>query len=65
MGGTAVRRIVKETVEILWEELHPLHLPLSITESLKKTMQMNLKMSGTFLMSFVVGWQTYLYSLSY
>ena len=35
MGDTTVGRIVNETLEILWEELHPLHLPLSITESLK------------------------------
>ena len=35
MGDTTVRRIVKETVEILWEELHPLHMPLPTTESLK------------------------------
>jgi len=28
MGDTTVGRIVKETVEILWEELHPLHMPL-------------------------------------
>jgi len=35
MGGTTVRRIVKETVEILWEELHPLHIPPPTTESLK------------------------------
>jgi len=27
--------IAKETVEILWEELHPLHMPLPTTESLK------------------------------
>jgi hypothetical protein len=36
MGDTVVGRIVKETVEILWEELHPLHMPLPTTESLKK-----------------------------
>jgi hypothetical protein len=30
-----LERIVKETVEILWEELHPLHMPLPTTESLK------------------------------
>jgi len=35
MGDTTVRRTVKETVEILWEELHPLHMPLLTTESLK------------------------------
>jgi len=35
MGDTIVRRIVKKTVEILWEELHPLHMPLPTTESLK------------------------------
>jgi len=35
MGETTVGRIVKETVEILWEELHPLHMPLPTTESLK------------------------------
>jgi len=35
MGDTTVGRIVKETVEILWEELHPLHMPLPTTESLK------------------------------
>ena len=35
MGDTAFRRIVKETVEILWEELHRLHMPLSTTECLK------------------------------
>ena len=35
MGGTTVGRIVKETVEVLWEELHPLHMPLPTTESLK------------------------------
>ena len=33
MGDTTVGRIVKETVEILWEELHPLHMPLPTTES--------------------------------
>jgi len=55
MGGTTVGRIVKKTVEVLWEELHPLHTSLPTTESLKKkTVQMNLKMSGTFLMSLVV-----------
>ena len=35
MGDTTVGRIVKETVDILWEELHPLHMPLPTTESLK------------------------------
>jgi len=35
MGDTTVGRIVKETVEILWEELHPLHMPVPTTESLK------------------------------
>jgi hypothetical protein len=35
MGDTTVRRIVKERVEILWEELHPLHMPLPTTESLR------------------------------
>ena len=35
MGDTTVGREVKETVEILWEELHPLHMPLPTTESLK------------------------------
>jgi len=35
MGDTTVGRLVKETVEILWEELHPLHMPLPTTESLK------------------------------
>jgi len=35
IGDTTVRRIIKETVEILWEELHPLHMPLPTTESLK------------------------------
>jgi len=35
MGDTTVGRIVKETDEILWEELHPLHMPLPTTESLK------------------------------
>jgi hypothetical protein len=35
MGDTTVRRIVKETVEILWEEIHPLHIPLPTTESLR------------------------------
>ena len=54
MGDNTVGKIVKETVEILWEELYPLHMPLPTTESVKKTMQMNLKMSGTFLMSLVV-----------
>ena len=53
MGDTTFGRLAKETGEILWEELHPLHMPLPNTESLK-TMQMNLKMSGTFLMSLVV-----------
>jgi len=53
MGDTTVGKIVKETVEILWEELHTLHMPPPTTESLKKTMRMNLKMSGTF-MSLVV-----------
>jgi len=36
MRDTAVGRIVKETVETLWEELHLLHMPLLTTESLKK-----------------------------
>jgi hypothetical protein len=53
IGDTTVGRIVKETVKILWEELQPLHTPVPTTKSLKKTMQMNLKMSGTF-MSLVV-----------
>jgi len=35
MGDTKVGRIVKETVEILWKELHPLHMALPNTESLK------------------------------
>ena len=35
MGDTTVRRIVKERADILWEELHPLHMPLPTTESLK------------------------------
>ena len=35
MGDTTVGMIVKETVEILSEELHPLHMPLPTTESLK------------------------------
>ena len=35
MGVNTVGRIVKETVEILWDELHPLHMPLPTTESLK------------------------------
>ena len=35
MGDTTVGRIVKETVEILWEELHPLHTSLPTTESLQ------------------------------
>jgi hypothetical protein len=35
MGDTTVGRIVKETVEILWKELHPLHMLLPTTEPLK------------------------------
>ena len=35
MGDTTVRRTVKETVEILWEELHTLYMPLPNTEFLK------------------------------
>jgi hypothetical protein len=35
MGDTTVERIVKETVEVLWEELHPLHMPIPTTEYLK------------------------------
>ena len=35
IGDTTAGRIVKETVEILWEELHPLHMPLPTIESLK------------------------------
>ena len=35
MGDNTAGKIVKETVEILWEELHPLHMPLPTTESLK------------------------------
>ena len=53
MGDTTVGRMVKETVEILWEELHTLHMPLPTTKSLKKT-KINLRMSGNFLMSLVV-----------
>ena len=52
--GRYYSRRDSQTVEILWEELHPLHMPPPTTESLKKTMQMNLKMSGIFLMSLVV-----------
>jgi hypothetical protein len=37
IDDTTVGRIVKETVEILWKELHPLHMPLPTTESLKTT----------------------------
>jgi hypothetical protein len=36
MGDTTVGKTVKETVEILCEELHPLHIPLHTTESLKR-----------------------------
>jgi hypothetical protein len=36
MGDTTVGETVEETVEILWEELHPLHMPLPTTKSLKK-----------------------------
>jgi len=35
VGDNTVGKIVKETVEILCEESHPLHLPLPTTESLK------------------------------
>jgi hypothetical protein len=35
MGDTTVGKIVKETVDILREELHPLHMPLPTTASLK------------------------------
>jgi hypothetical protein len=35
MGDITVGKIVKETVEIIWEELHPLHMPLPSTESLR------------------------------
>jgi hypothetical protein len=34
-GDTTVGRIAKETVEIHCEELHPLHMPLLITESIR------------------------------
>lgn len=37
MGKTTVGEIVKETLLFLWEELHPLHMPLPTTESLKKS----------------------------
>ena len=36
MGDTTVGKTVKETVEILCEELHPLHIPLPTTETLKR-----------------------------
>jgi hypothetical protein len=35
MGDTTVGKQVEETVEILWEGLHPLHVPLPTTKSLK------------------------------
>ena len=35
MGDNKVGKTVKEIVEILWKELHPLHMPLPTTESLK------------------------------
>ena len=35
MGDNTVGKIVKETVEILWDELHPLHMSLPTTESVK------------------------------
>jgi hypothetical protein len=34
-GRYHTRRIVKETVVILWKVLHPLHMPLPTRESLK------------------------------
>jgi hypothetical protein len=36
MGYTTVGRIVKETVEILWEELHPLHTTVSLKSNAKE-----------------------------
>jgi hypothetical protein len=35
MGDTTVGKMIKETVEIIWEELQPLHMPLPTTESLR------------------------------
>jgi len=35
MEDTTVGRVVKEAVEILWQELQPIHMPLPTTESLK------------------------------
>lgn len=35
MGNTTVRKIIKETVRILWEELQPLHMQVPTTASLK------------------------------
>jgi hypothetical protein len=35
MGDATVGKIIKETVEIIWEELQPIHMPLPTTESLR------------------------------
>ncbi|KAJ8898544.1 hypothetical protein PR048_003904 [Dryococelus australis] len=32
MGNNTVRRIIKENVLILWDELQPLHMPVTTTE---------------------------------
>jgi hypothetical protein len=71
MEDTTVGRIVKETVEILWEELHPLHMPLPTTESLKNSAN---EFENVWNFPHVIGclggkhirivWQTYSYSLS-
>ena len=36
MGKSTVANIVKETVEAIWDELYPLHMPIPTDESLKK-----------------------------
>lgn len=36
MGKSTVAGIVKETVEAIWDELYPIHMPMPTSESLKK-----------------------------
>ena len=35
MGNTTVKNIVSETVDILWEELQPIHMPVPTSESFR------------------------------
>jgi hypothetical protein len=56
MRDTTVGKIVKETVEILWEELHSLHMPPPTTESLKNNAN---EFENVWHFPHVVGWQTF------